>query len=60
MKDLEQKIDASISIYLICRRGNDSQLAARILLDRGFKNVCHIEGGLARWAAEIDHNFPIY
>ena len=60
VKDLNKILDTSMSIYTICRRGNDSQLAARILLDQGYKNVCHIEGGLEQWAAEIDHDFPIY
>ncbi len=60
VKDLNKILDTSMSIYTICRRGNDSQLAARILLDQGYKKVCHIEGGLEQWAADIDHDFPIY
>lgn len=50
----------SIPVYTICRRGNDSQLAARVLLDAGWKDVRHIEGGLVAWASDVDHDFPVY
>lgn len=51
---------SSLPIFTICRRGNDSQLAARALLDRGYKNVRHIEGGLQEWAESVDKTFPMY
>ena len=48
------------SIYVICRRGNDSQRAVRLLRDHGFSTAKDIIGGLESWAKEIDQNFPTY
>lgn len=48
-------------IFVICRRGNDSQKAAKHLMelyhDAEIKDVA---GGLQAWARDIDQNFPIY
>lgn len=47
-------------IYVICRYGNDSQLATKKLLDLGFTNVKDIIGGLNKWSDEIDAKIPKY
>ncbi|CAH1398974.1 unnamed protein product [Nezara viridula] len=49
-------------VYVICRRGNDSQKAVKklrelMLLNQDFFDV---RGGLHAWARDIDHTFPIY
>lgn len=52
-----------IPIFIICRRGINSQLGARILINNGFEKfgpVYHIIGGLLSWAEEVDNLFPIY
>jgi adenylyltransferase/sulfurtransferase len=49
-----------LPIYVICRRGNDSQRAVKKLVSYGFTNVWNIEGGLQSWSKNIDSNFPIY
>ena len=57
---LPSKFDKSKdTIYLICRYGNDSQLATRKLEQWGFKakDIC---GGLNKWSETIDLNIPIY
>ncbi|ODV62453.1 Uba4p ASCRUDRAFT_135192 [Ascoidea rubescens DSM 1968] len=48
-------------IYCICRFGNDSRLATKLLKDR-FKltEVWDIIGGLKDWSEEIDSSFPRY
>ncbi len=55
---LESKIFAALTnhrkandtgIYLICRSGMRSILAAQSLQDMGFKNVYSIHGGMQRW-----------
>lgn len=48
-------------IYVVCRRGNDSQLAVRHLqgLLRG-SVIKDVVGGLHAWTKEIDSEFPIY
>lgn len=51
---------ASDSVFLICRYGNDSQLAARKLIDLGFKHVKDVRGGLRKWSSDVDPTFPVY
>lgn len=48
------------SIYVVCRYGNDSQFAARKLLDSGFTNVKDIKGGWTRWYLDVDQVIPFY
>lgn len=47
-------------VYVVCRLGNDSQLAVRLLQKHGITNARDISGGLYKWATDIDPNFPIY
>ncbi|KAL1929094.1 hypothetical protein VTP01DRAFT_2153 [Rhizomucor pusillus] len=47
-------------VYVVCRLGNDSQLAVQILQKHGIENARDIAGGLYKWATEIDDTFPIY
>ena len=49
-----------VDVYTICRRGIDSVLAAKFLLDSGKSNVKNIEGGLNSWHHTVDSNFPFY
>ncbi|KAJ1340944.1 hypothetical protein BSLG_004417 [Batrachochytrium salamandrivorans] len=51
---------AAVPIYVVCRRGNDSQLAVQKLKGHGVSNVFDIVGGLKQWAVEIDPSFPKY
>ena len=48
-------------IYVICRRGNDSQIATKLLrtLLPGI-NIRDVIGGLHAWTKYIDSNFPRY
>ncbi|KAI8141585.1 adenylyltransferase [Fennellomyces sp. T-0311] len=48
------------NVYVVCRLGNDSQLAVRILQKNGIANARDITGGLYKWATDIDATFPIY
>ncbi|KAJ1509342.1 Urmylation protein [Coelomomyces lativittatus] len=49
----------SSPLYIVCRKGNDSQLAVVQLLTHGIE-CKDIEGGLEAWAEHIDPEFPIY
>lgn len=49
---------AGVEIVTLCRRGNDSQLAAQVLSQAGFTNVKDVVGGLEAWRAEVDSSFP--
>ncbi|KAG2219854.1 hypothetical protein INT45_000741 [Circinella minor] len=48
------------NVYVVCRLGNDSQLAVQMLQKYGIMNVQDITGGLYKWATDIDTSFPIY
>ncbi|KAL8992522.1 MAG: hypothetical protein Q9169_007034 [Polycauliona sp. 2 TL-2023] len=48
--------------FTICRHGNDSQLAAKLLRTQGteFDHIIDIKGGLEAWRKEVDPTFPSY
>lgn len=48
------------SIYVVCRRGNDSQRAVQLLQKNGFTYAKDIVGGLESWAHDVDQKFPTY
>jgi len=47
-------------VVLVCRRGNDSQLAARALQERGFAHVRDVAGGMEAFREAVDASFPEY
>ncbi|KAJ2762578.1 hypothetical protein IWQ56_005012 [Coemansia nantahalensis] len=48
-------------VYVVCRRGNDSQLAVRYIRDTLGYAACYDVGrGLIGWQAEVDPEFPTY
>ncbi|XP_013163518.1 PREDICTED: adenylyltransferase and sulfurtransferase MOCS3 isoform X1 [Papilio xuthus] len=57
-------IDENSKVTFICRRGNDSQIAAKIILDKGNEDhkgkIKDLIGGLHSWSEYIDHDFPVY
>uniref|UniRef100_A0A915DKM1 Adenylyltransferase and sulfurtransferase MOCS3 homolog n=1 Tax=Ditylenchus dipsaci TaxID=166011 RepID=A0A915DKM1_9BILA len=53
------------SVYVVCHRGNDSQLAVCLLHEKSAASGCIIKfhdliGGLDAWAMEVDQTFPPY
>ncbi|KAL0275716.1 UNVERIFIED_CONTAM: hypothetical protein PYX00_003496 [Menopon gallinae] len=50
-----------IPVFVVCRRGNDSQKAV-LELEKHLKDtvIKDIVGGLHAWAKEIDPDFPVY
>ena len=53
--------DESRAVYVICKRGNDSQTATGILRKiLPGTTVKDVIGGLHAWAKHIDHQFPVY
>ena len=58
-------LSPNIPIYVVCRLGNDSQLAVRKLKGAGFdrgghRYVADIRGGFKAWKEEVDHTWPDY
>lgn len=51
---------SSASLFVICRRGNDSQMAVELLHKLGFTSAKDIIGGLESWAHNVDPKFPTY
>lgn len=55
-----KEINDSCEVWVICRSGSRSNQIAGILMQRGFKNVCNVAGGINAWAREIDASLPEY
>lgn len=56
-------IDPNQDTYVICRLGNDSQVAAAALrhaFGESSPAVYDMAGGLQAWKSDIDPSFPIY
>ncbi|KAG5053397.1 hypothetical protein AAZX31_02G276300 [Glycine max] len=51
---------SSAQLYVVCRRGNDSQRAVQYLHKMGFISAKDIVGGLESWAHNVDPKFPTY
>lgn len=47
-------------IYVVCRRGNDSQLVVDMLQKHGLSTAQDLIGGLTAWSTEVDQSFPTY
>lgn len=48
-------------VYVICRLGNDSQMAVDALRNTGRAGVVKdLVGGLRAWSLDVDSDFPIY
>jgi adenylyltransferase/sulfurtransferase len=52
--------DRDASIVVHCKSGARSAKATQLLKDAGFRNVKNLEGGILRWAQEIDSSLPTY
>jgi adenylyltransferase and sulfurtransferase len=55
------------TVYAICRFGNDSQLAVKVLKELGFENerergrrIVDVKGGFKAWREEVDATWPDY
>ncbi|OMP04362.1 UBA/THIF-type NAD/FAD binding protein [Corchorus olitorius] len=59
-KQPHEGVESGANLYVICRRGNDSQRAVQYLHKMGFNIAKDIVGGLESWAHDVDPNFPMY
>ncbi|KZX14606.1 thiosulfate sulfurtransferase PspE precursor [Methanobrevibacter cuticularis] len=50
----DQVKDKSEKLFLYCRSGRRSKLAAEKLADTGYNNIYLLEGGLNNWKYEIE------
>jgi adenylyltransferase/sulfurtransferase len=52
--------DRNDPIVVHCKSGARSAKATQTLKDAGFRDVRNLEGGILRWAGEIDPSLPTY
>ncbi|KAG8131721.1 hypothetical protein E2320_009628 [Naja naja] len=67
IQEEKQRTDGTVAfpVYVVCKLGNDSQKAVKILQELlydelGLISVKDIKGGLMAWADKIDQDFPQY
>lgn len=56
-------LEPSTKTYIVCRLGNDSQIAANALRSVESSNTGSVQdllGGLRAWSKDVDSKFPIY
>lgn len=55
------EVDKPMHTFVVCRLGNDSQIAADALRDVDSSvTVKDLVGGLRAWAKDVDSQFPVY
>ncbi len=57
MGELEARLaelDQDQEIYVICRTGTRSDMAAKVLADKGFKKVYNVLPGMREWNGELE------
>jgi len=59
LQDPEQ-LDKNREIVLICHHGIRSYQVARVLEHNGFYRVINLDGGLERWAQDLDPGMARY
>ena len=54
------ELDTVTETVVYCRSGARSATAIRTLQEHGFKKLLNLEGGINRWAQEVDSSLPQY
>ncbi|XP_030033681.2 adenylyltransferase and sulfurtransferase MOCS3 isoform X4 [Manduca sexta] len=64
LEKLVGEIEECDQVTFICRRGNDSQIAAKKVLDvigeEHSRKIKDLTGGLHAWSKHVDRQFPVY
>ena len=60
LSDRYKELNPTDEIVAHCHRGGRSSYATEILLEKGFKNVKNLRGGIEAWASEVDPNMAKY
>ncbi len=63
MRDIQQaaaQLDKNRDIVVICHHGIRSRHVAYYLEQNGFTNVINLEGGVERWAQDVDPGMKRY
>lgn len=57
--DLEQRINElnpEDEIYIICRTGNRSNMAANVMTEKGFVNIKNVVPGMSEWTGSVERD----
>lgn len=54
------ELDTAVKMVVYCRTGVRSANVIRELTQHGFKKLVNLEGGINRWAQEVDPSLPRY
>lgn len=54
------ELDTAVTMIVQCRSGQRSANVIRELQKHGFKKLLNLDGGINRWAQEVDPTIPIY
>jgi sulfur-carrier protein adenylyltransferase/sulfurtransferase len=54
------ELDTAQEIVVQCRSGGRSADVIRELQQHGFRKLLNLEGGINRWAREVDPSLPVY
>jgi len=60
LADRLHELDRDAEIIVHCKSGGRSGKAMALLLDHGFTNACHVQGGINAWSTEIDESVALY
>lgn len=48
------ELDPSASYLIVCRSGNRSAQASELLIEKGFKNIYNMKGGMNEWTYDVE------
>jgi sulfur-carrier protein adenylyltransferase/sulfurtransferase len=54
------ELDTAQEMVVYCRSGARSADVIRQLRQHGFKKLVNLDGGINRWATEVEQELPIY
>ncbi|MNP61194.1 Thiosulfate sulfurtransferase PspE precursor [compost metagenome] len=55
LEDRVHELNTEDEIYVVCRTGNRSDMACRMLSEKGFKQVKNVEPGMSGWTGPMEN-----
>ncbi|WP_064093277.1 sulfurtransferase TusA family protein [Rossellomorea aquimaris] len=54
LESRSNELDKDKNIYVVCRTGNRSDMAAQQLAEKGFSNVINVVPGMSEWSFDVE------